>query len=221
MYQLIKKIKNKYSLNGSRIERKIKININQINLFKDYFYTLGFFKKYPDQTVESIYFDDKNLNFAKSNINGDLYRVKPRIRWYNNNSDKLNHEFKIKIGFNGFKSILDNIHSNALSFQDKIKLTKKFYKDEFNIDLSEVISIKYNRSYFQHSSGLRMTIDKSIISKKINSNRYFLMPYEVIEFKYSNHIDEFFRKNIYNKFFSLPLRMTKCSKYVESLIRLI
>ena len=47
------------------------------------------------------------------------------------------------------------------------------------------------------------------------------MPYEVIEFKYEKKKDIFFRDEIFSKFNNLPLRMTKCSKYIECLLRLI
>lgn len=221
MYKIIKNIEKNFSLKNSRLERKIKVNKNQINLFKSYFQGIGFFKKYPDKIINSIYFDDKNLNFARSNINGEFYRIKPRVRWYDNLFDKINHEFKIKIGFNGYKSTIYNIFSEEKKFDRKLNLIKEFYQKKFNMDLTEVLTVKYERSYLEHPSGVRLTLDKNISSQMINKNSYFLMPYEVIEFKYNKTIDNFFRSNIFGKLKNLPLRMTKCSKYVECLLRQI
>ena len=210
MFKLIKQIKENNEISKPRLERKIKVSNSNLNLFVGYFKYAGFFKKYPDKIINSIYFDDKNLNFAKSNINGELYRIKPRLRWYDDSINNINHEFKIKVGFDGFKSILRNIFPDDKLLKDKIKLTKKIYKNNYNLDLEEVLSIRYKRSYYEHPSGIRLTIDKNIISTRNNYKRFFLMPYEVIEFKYEKKKDIFFRDEIFSKFNNLPLIMNKC-----------
>ena len=221
MYKLIKNIEKSLSLGNPRLERKIKVNKYQIDIFKNYFFGIGFYKKYPDKQVNSIYFDNENLDFARSNINGELYRLKPRIRWYNKNTNVLNNEFKIKVGFNSYKAITNKIFNTKDSLKENIKRAKKYYSDEFNLNLKEIISIKYRRSYLEHISGVRLTVDQNIFSKKINNDKHYLMPYEVIEFKYKNNLDNYFRSVLFNDFKNLPLRMTKCSKYVECLLRII
>ena len=70
----------KRSQSQSRYERKSKINVGQSNFFKGVFNLLGFYKCYEKRKISSIYFDDYNYSFAQSNINGDFYRLKPRIR---------------------------------------------------------------------------------------------------------------------------------------------
>ena len=88
-----------------RIERKIKIPKYLSCLLKFEFLRNGFFKQYEDKIINSIYFDDNLSSFFKSNLDGDLLRVKPRIRWYDENISLANHEFKIKRGFIGTKIV--------------------------------------------------------------------------------------------------------------------
>ena len=42
------------------------------------------------------------------------------------------------------------------------------------------------------------------------------MKFEVIEFKYPTNKDNFFREVLFKSFAKLPIRLTKCSKYVEA-----
>ncbi len=221
MYNIIENIQKKLPISKSRFERKIKVNKNQIIFLREFFYGIGFFKKYPDKKIKSIYFDDENLSFAKANINGELYRIKPRLRWYNDDTNKINHEFKIKIGFNSYKSITDKFFLKDASLKDNIKLTKKFYDEDFDLNLRETISISYNRTYLEHVSGVRLTIDQNIFSKETSKNKFYSMPYEVLEFKYNNILDNYFREYLFKKLSHLPLRMTKCSKYIECLMKLL
>lgn len=216
MFNLIDKIEKKYEFIKPRIERKVKVNNHNLILFKNYFYNIGFVKQFPDQVIESVYFDDSNLSFARSNINGEFYRIKPRIRWYDNDLSKINYEFKIKKGFNGFKVVSNDIYSQSLNKNELIDITKKFFNNFLKINLHETVSIKYKRSYLIHPSGVRLTLDKDLHyrSPKINLNKS--MKFEVIEFKYPIYKDNFFREVLFKSFAKLPIRLTKCSKYVEA-----
>ena len=111
MFNLIKEVENRFKLLNSRYERKVKINKNNLIFYKNLFLKSCFSKQFPDQIIESVYFDDGDLNFAKSNINGEFYRIKPRIRWYNNDLKKTVCEFKIKKGFNGYKVNTKELYS--------------------------------------------------------------------------------------------------------------
>lgn len=216
MFYLIEKLQSRQKLLRPRYERKIKINENQLNLILNKIQLIGFFKKYPDQEVNSLYFDDNELNFARSNINGDKHRLKARVRWYGDNKRNLKNEFKIKIGFNGFKLVSSDMFNKNKSFDENIRLLKIFYNKSLNKKLTEIVFLKYLRSYYQHPSGVRLTFDKKISFKKICDNNYNLLPFEVLEFKYENYLDNYFR-NIFYKLGSFPLRLSKCSKYVEAL----
>ena len=88
----------------------------------------------------------------------------------------------------------------------------------FKLKLNVSSSIKYQRSYFIHPSRIRLTIDRKIFSKQVGVSNFINMPFEVIEFKYKPELDTFFRENIFTKFNRVSLRMTKCSKYSESMM---
>ena len=218
MFDLIKKLENNYKIYNSRFERKVKINKNNLVFFKNHFFKSSFVKQFPDQTIESIYFDDRNLNFAKSNINGEFYRIKPRIRWYNFDLKTKVCEFKIKKGSNGFKVKTKEPYLEKDTKSEIIKKTKSFLFDLFKISLNETIHIKYKRSYLKHPSGIRLTLDRDINYNLPNSQKTKSLDFEVIEFKYDCLKDNYFRNNLFNKFSKIPIRLTKCSKYVEAII---
>ena len=212
----------------SRYERKSKINVGQSNFFKGVFNLLGFYKCYEKRKISSIYFDDYNYSFAQSNIDGDFYRLKPRIRWYNDNFDNSNFEFKYKLGFNGFKSKDNSLDQTNLNFENKLDFTRKKLLSNYNLNLFLCANVIYQREYFRHSSGIRLTFDKEISCSLINfdQNKYefkqkhIKLPFEVLEFKYPFMLDNTFREEIFPKLQDFPIRLTKCSKYAESIIAL-
>ena len=218
----------KRSKSQSRYERKSKINVGQSNFFKGIFNILGFYKCYEKRKISSIYFDDYNYSFAKSNIDGDFYRLKPRIRWYNDSFDNSNFEFKYKLGFNGFKSKDNSFDKTNLNFEDKLEFTRKKLLSKYNLNLFLCSNVSYQRQYLRHSSGIRLTFDKEISCSLVNfdKNKYgfkqkqIKLPFEVFEFKYPPILDNIFREEIFPKLQNFPIRLTKCSKYTESVIAL-
>ncbi len=217
MFNLIKEVENRFKLLNSRYERKVKINKNNLIFYKNFFLKSCFSKQFPDQIIESVYFDDGDLNFAKSNINGEFYRIKPRIRWYNNDLKKTVCEFKIKKGFNGYKVNTKELYSQNDTESVIINKTKLFLRDLFKVSLNEIIHIKYRRTYLKHPSGIRLTLDKNLSYKLSNTKINKSLDFEVLEFKYDYSKDNYFRNNIFNKFSEIPIRLTKCSKYVEAI----
>lgn len=217
MFNLIKEVENRFKLLNSRYERKVKINKNNLIFYKNLFLKSCFSKQFPDQIIESVYFDDGDLNFAKSNINGEFYRIKPRIRWYNNDLKKTVCEFKIKKGFNGYKVNTKELYSQNDTESVIINKTKLFLRDLFKVSLNEIIHIKYRRTYLKHPSGIRLTLDKNLSYKLSNTKINKSLDFEVLEFKYDYSKDNYFRNNIFNKFSEIPIRLTKCSKYVEAI----
>ena len=215
----MKKILNYFDkAENYRIERKIKIPKYLSCLLKFEFLRNGFFKQYEDKIINSIYFDDNLSSFFKSNLDGDLLRVKPRIRWYDENISLANHEFKIKKGFIGTKIVNKKILKNINIREKIIKKCNEYHDNFFHLKLHETSTIKYQRSYFIHPSKIRMTIDKKIFAKPKNNLNFVNMPFEVIEFKYKPDQDTFFRKSIFNELKRISFRMTKCSKYSESMM---
>ena len=219
MKKNIQKIFNTFNnWQNHRIERKIKIPKYLSEFLQFEFLRNGFFKQYDDKTINSIYFDDKYSSFFKSNLDGDFLRIKPRLRWYGKDLQNVNHEFKIKKGFVGIKIINKEILKN-ISQKDKIlEKCNEYHSKAFQLQLNVYSSIKYVRYYFIHPSRIRLTIDREIFSKQASASNFINMPFEVIEFKYKPELDTFFRENIFTKFNRISLRMTKCSKYSESMM---
>ena len=219
MEKVIQKIFNKFNNSQNhRIERKIKIPkyLSGFLLFE--FLRNGFFKQYDDKTINSIYFDDKYSSFFKSNLDGDFLRIKPRLRWYGKDLINVNHEFKIKKGFVGIKIINKEIFKNISQREEILDKCNDYHNKIFQLQLNASSTIKYKRSYFIHPSRIRLTIDRKIFSKQASVSNFINMPFEVIEFKYKPELDTFFREKIFTKFNRISLRMTKCSKYSESML---
>ena len=219
MEKIIQRIFNTFNNSQNhRIERKIKIPKYLSGFFQFEFLRNGFFKQYDDKTINSIYFDDKYSSFFKSNLDGDFLRVKPRLRWYGEDLMNVNHEFKIKKGFVGIKIINKEILKNISQREEILDKCNEYHNKVFQLQLNASSTIKYKRSYFIHPSRIRLTIDRKIFSKQACVSNFINMPFEVIEFKYKPELDTFFRENIFTKFNRISLRMTKCSKYSESMM---
>ena len=205
-----------------RLEKKF-IYQNGDTTYKSFLIN-GMFKKiYPNRKINSVYFDCENLKNVWDNINGFGKRIKIRLRWYNQLLNKeVFLEEKKKINLMTVK----NVKSLGV-FKDILEL-KKFIKKNLSheklilnkhLNLSEVLTVSYDREYYQDiSKKLRVTIDKNIkIFKDID-----LKPIEIekhiIEIKYHpKHLkfcNDFVLKNNLNN------RNQKYSKYVNSFIEL-
>ena len=90
-------------MNEYRIEKKFVLGKLKNDFLKKLLLINGFNKQYPDRNISSIYLDTLNYNFAKDNINGVSRRKKIRLRWYNDNLDKISYEQKNKENFNVWK----------------------------------------------------------------------------------------------------------------------
>ena len=97
------------------------------------------------------------------------------------------------------------------------ELIHLFLRDLFKISLNEIIHIKYRRSYLKHPSGIRLTLDRNLSYKLSNTNINKSLDFEVLEFKYDYSKDNYFRNYIFSRFSKMPIRLTKCSKYVEAI----
>ena len=206
-----------------RIEKKFIINSpyedNIVNLIKN---RIGFKEIFEERQINNIYFDDFKLSRFYANINGNFLKEKWRLRWYGETfgEDKsLTLEQKIRVGNVQFKknettvkiNILDKMGTNI--FYNKIpNKFKNFFIINFN---------KYNRRYFSNNDkSIRITVDKNIsysnifkekifkISKVYNDRRLILEIKSIV-----NNED-----TIQNICQSLPLRVSRNSKYINGII---
>jgi len=209
-----------------RYERKFKLYLGQSLSVESQLRQIGFYDAYKPRSVSSIYFDNENYSFAKHNIDGERYRLKPRLRWYGDKYNAAKLELKFRDGFNGYKKVYSGFgFSGAIqSFSKSIKKISIFLnKFQSLTNLRPSTKVTYKRRYFLHQSGIRATIDTHIYVESVSVDMYqskdeIPLGFEVLEIKYMAKNDNYVREYIYPYFTFLSMRLTKCSKYVESVI---
>ena len=183
----------------------------------------SFTKQYEDRYVNSIYFDNKNLDSVKENLDGVVSKKKIRLRWYGSHNLIQNPrlEVKLKMGYLNTKKIfeLKNIKlkfsENNLNNINSILLKKYNFLNNYKI----VTSTHYIRKYFiSIINNIRATIDTDIFYKKLRQLNNFNLNNKdsrpILELKYKTADDDYVRTNLKN----LTLRFSKNSKYINSLI---
>ena len=198
-----------------RYERKFRSTRHSNTFVNGYLAQLGFFQEHPERLINTLYFDTVNFKFAIDNINGTRYRIKPRLRWYDELSSRDSSgtklEYKIKDGFLGYKFSIKTSLSNALSS----------IENRLGVAGYPTITTNYKRLYLRNMDGIRATIDydisPSVFSK--SSKKKYSLDYEVIEFKYGINLDRYFREILFKSINQYPLsRLNKSSKYIEGLL---
>lgn len=213
--------------NSMRYEKKYIIRKNELFRIKHLIKNNDLFFKpifYP-RFINSIYFDNENLELYKQNINGLRNRTKFRVRWYSDNENS-NLEVKIKNGFLGTKEIypLGPIlnKNKKISFQKIDNRISKLQKDmNSNIVLNflkPTLFVSYKRSYFLSKIiDCRLTLDEEIKYYKIENKHININPRKtlnyIVELKYPSDLDSL----ELNSFAKFPFRYSKYSKYVNGM----
>ena len=85
-------------MESNKLRQEIKFNTYSIyeNNILNWLALNNFHEIFKKRHVNNIYFDDPNLQCLMANLHGDSNRFKIRLRWYDNNLDKLFFEIKIK-----------------------------------------------------------------------------------------------------------------------------
>ena len=210
-------------MNNSRIEKKFVFGKYQDDLIEKLLLINNFSKIYPDREISSVYLDTLNFDSAKDNINGVNERKKIRIRWYNNDLEKVYLEEKNKRNFYVWKNILKmNISSNKDNLLNNLK--KSFYKpsnpSSSNYNYNFILKTNYKRNYWiSNNKKIRATIDTEInASPAKDMNNVIELPETILEFKFSPSSEIFFRDFLSQK--GLNIRSKKYSKYIQSFIAL-
>ena len=207
-----------------RYEIKIPFHINYKTNIKNYLIDIkSLERQFSNRTVNSIYFDTKDFQFARHNIEGISKRFKFRTRWYNNDSKNFKYEIKRKINKLGSKSTYIN-NSNQLPIENlfcsknnylcnQLKNDEKYFINILN--LIPVIKISYLREYFIYKNKVRITIDHTPSYESI-SHSNILRQYDkfsVLEFKFEEE-NYHYAKNLIKKSLINPKRY---SKYIKGL----
>ena len=210
-------------MNQSRIEKKFIFPNQASDLVKKILLGNNFKKLYSDRYITSIYIDNLNFDSAKDNINGVNERKKFRVRWYDDDLNKIYFEQKNKNNFFVWKNIkkleLDINKKNLINkIYELLSNNNKYINTNYNYKM--VLKINYKRSYFISDQGeFRATIDTEInTSPVLDFNQVIRLPETILEFKFSKNSESYFRD-----FFSLRglnIRSKKYSKYIQSFIAL-
>tara|TARA_B110000114_G_scaffold180745_1_gene217052 strand:+ start:384 stop:1070 length:687 start_codon:yes stop_codon:yes gene_type:complete len=206
-----------------RIEKKFIFGKYQNDFVEKLLLINNFSKIYPDREISSIYLDTLNFDSARDNINGTNNRKKIRIRWYNDDLEKVYLEEKNKRNFYVWKNILKmNISSNKDNLLNNLK--KSFYKpsnpSSSNYNYNFILKTNYKRNYWiSNNKKIRATIDTEInASPAKDMNNVIELPETILEFKFSPSSEIFFRDFLSQK--GLNIRSKKYSKYIQSFIAL-
>ena len=223
-------VKNVFSKNikNIRYERKIKLSLNQSDLFVGILESMGMIEEFKPRNISSVYFDDTLYSCAQANLNGDRYRFKTRVRWYDDVLP-VNLEIKFKDGYSSYK-LVETIKTQELPLLNKklnldiLNYVENFLLKSFNLNFTfKNTKIDFLRRYYVHRDGIRVTIDTCLqcaFFENFSTGPITLLPFELIEFKYPLNFDTYFRKFFLKNFSMIPLRFTKCSKYTESILAL-
>ena len=149
------------------MKEKLKFNLNQSDLFHGTLESMGMIEAFKPRNISSIYFDDNSYSCARANLNGDRYRFKTRVRWYNNVLP-ANFEIKFKDGYSSFK-LVEPIKEKELPLLNKklnvniLNFVKDYLLNSYNLNFSfKNTKIDFLRKYYVSSDGIRVTIDTSL-----------------------------------------------------------
>ena len=210
-----------HSLVTERIERKFLMPQGHSSTARAFLISNGFVETYRARMVRSVYFDTKEYSCLRDNIDGNPFRDKLRVRFYDANYSTARIEIKHKRNMLGYKSMipLNGIFGTEYDVVDATKRWSSLNVSEFLVPTARVT---YLRRYYT-SGWLRATIDTDIQSEAIIGNKYITSPgvqYEVVEFKYESMKDAEMRL-LFDRIASFSLRTTKSSKYSNALVGLI
>lgn len=208
--------------NNLRHETKIPLQRNQFVKLKSELIHLGLYPKttFPDRIIHSIYLDDHELTDYFDNISGISRRSKTRIRWYDDNKNKLAIEIKRKAIKVSDKKVI-KIENPAASIPRSRSEYMKFIRSNSKalpisqfVSIFPVLEVEYHRSYYELAHDIRMTVDHAIRYKSLTphiSHKWHRSAVDtVVEFKYPVGKEDVFSRLLRN----IPYRVFRHSKYV-------
>ena len=173
-----------------RKEKKIKMNSSDSLILRSKLLKEGMSILHPDRIITSQYFDTKDFETFMQSEEGILPRKKIRVRWYNDDMQKLTFEEKTSSIEGRFKTS-SKIKKNDF---DKILADGFFHKIYGKIKPS--VKINYCRSYFEFKK-IRITFDSSIIYSFDDEYSVYRDFEEVVEMKTTVHCsDDYLEKLI-------------------------
>jgi len=185
-----------------RQEKKFIFQRNEIAAFERHLIRNGFRCAHLPNYVNNIYLEGKSLESAMENIEGDSNRVKHRIRWYNDNSDAIVLEAKIKKSSSGYKE------SNQLKSDD---LESAINEAQILTRKKAIIQNRYFRKYYVKGK-IRVTIDSDLSFNLPKHEGFKHFRDCIVEIKF-NTVDMYNSSELMKTFSQL----SKFSKYLQGL----
>lgn len=174
---------------------------------------------FPRRTIHSIYCDDVNLTNYFENVSGISDREKVRLRWYNDYLEAIALERKLKTNKLNRKDVVHLKNPDKRPPETFPAILKLFEQNdiehEFDMDrLKPIVETCYDRDYFELAPGVRLTLDTSITTRRLNpapSEHKRRSPvFAVMEIKYPPALAPMAKESIKG----IPFRIFRHSKYV-------
>jgi hypothetical protein len=188
-----------------------------------------FKEAYIERRVNNIYFDTLGFNNYYDNVEGNMYRIKPRIRWYGELFKPVDPilEFKVKKGLMGRKDFYKLPDFSLNSDFSRVTVMAAVEKGELPVHIADIMKSvqptvlnSYTRKYFiSADKNFRITIDKELSFYAVSYNHpLFLNKVKkenvvVVELKYNSEFDNEAGVIASN----LPFPLTKNSKYLQGI----
>jgi SPX domain protein involved in polyphosphate accumulation len=162
-----------------RIEEKFYIKEENLLEFKDFIFKKSAEKLYKPRKIESLYFDNINMDMYSDSIEGLVPRKKIRIRRYPNNTDE-NYYLEIKNS-----AIEGRFKTRKIIQKEKFyELKKNGYLDsEYGICFPNYF-VSYDREYIKFED-IRLSIDTNLVYKNFKNNNHSLDKRIIVEIKTS------------------------------------
>tara|TARA_Y100000591_G_C21717006_1_gene636662 strand:+ start:315 stop:905 length:591 start_codon:yes stop_codon:yes gene_type:complete len=184
-----------------RIEEKLYLRPENLIDFKKYVFQNDAKNLYEPRKINSLYFDNLNLDMYSDSVEGLVPRKKIRIRNYPYDNDKKYYlEIKNSSVEGRFKSrkIIDGSESQ--------KLIRTGILDNQYGTCFPTFSVSYDREYILYK-GIRLSIDNNILYKSQKNNSSFSDDKIIVEIKTSiNQNIDFLAKHF-------PFQRIRFSKY--------
>ena len=162
-----------------RIEEKFYIKEENLLEFKDFIFKKSAEKLYKPRKIESLYFDNINMDMYSDSIEGLVPRKKIRIRHYPNDTDE-NYYLEIK------NSAIEGRFKTRKIIQknDFYELKKNGYLDsQYGVCFPNYF-VSYDREYIKFED-IRLSIDTNLIYKNFKNNNHFIDKKIIVEIKTS------------------------------------
>jgi len=211
---------------SERFERKVVFSSGKKKLIESRLKINGFREIFYPRNVTSIYFDNHERDCLMDNINGNRYRNKVRLRYYDQDTSSCVLEIKMKRGLVGRKYTIPFPIKNKqflLSNDASMQKIKRWILVNLNF-YPEVSAItKYSRSYFKKGS-IRATVDSNLHSS-IRSEYTDFHPQgrifnDILEFKYKLDKEIYLMQQDIERIFpNIAVRPMRVSKYVSAYLK--